>query len=169
MPSASASQCSSCPVLHSSSGGATHCTLDASGWIVVATSIVGAFIAAAWVVLLRWRLRHAEEADLQYEATRRTKIILSGGDPDNPEPAEDLREPLFGPGARTFQDLAARTRSDPNFTRDPRDDGLWRVDPRQTPASELRLKHSDTCGCDACLDEADAESNERYWRAKIGK
>ena len=35
--------------------------------------------------------------------------------------------------------------------------------------TELRLKHSDTCGCDACLDEADAESNERYWRAKIGK
>ena len=111
----------------------------------------------------------SKESDLQYEATRRTKIILSGGDPDNPEPAEDLREPLFGPGARTFQDLAARTRSDPNFTRDPRDDGLWRVDPRQTPASELRLKHSDTCGCDECLDAADADSNEQYWRAKIGK
>ena len=155
--------------MHSSAAGAAHCSFDASGWIVVATSIVGAFVAAAWVVLLRWRLRHAEESDLQDEATRRTKIILSGGDPDNPNPAADLREPLFGPGARTFQDLAARTRSDPNFTRDPRDDGLWRVDPRQTPASELRLKHSDTCGCDACLDEADAESNERYWRAKIGK
>ena len=59
--------------------------------------------------------------------------------------------------------------SDPAFTRDPRDDGLWRVDPRQTPASELRLKHSDTCGCDECLDAADADSNEQYWRAKIGK
>eukprot|EP00936_MAST-01D_sp_MAST-1D-sp1_P002911 g2911.t1 len=168
-PSSGASQCSSCPALHSSAGAALCCELDGAGWVVIGTSVVGTIFVAAFAVAMRWRLRHAEESDLQHEATRRTKIILSGGDPDNPEPAEDLREPLFGPGARTFQDLAVRTRNDPNFTRDPRDDGLWRVDPREMPASELRLKHPDTCGCDECLDQADAESNERYWRAKIGK